>query len=130
MERDKLSIKSLGASLQPPGIKRLTLHNILNRIISLNHAWKIAREDFGAKNNITRALRRQKASWQASLLRYYPDAAYFKKDEDNVDGEVLLSVRLSTPIPVDGSLKKDAEHMPLRIAEELFTPEELKSLIR
>tara|TARA_B100000446_G_C10239549_1_gene229008 strand:+ start:100 stop:492 length:393 start_codon:yes stop_codon:yes gene_type:complete len=130
MDPDKLSLKSYGAGLQPPSFKRLNIHNILNRIISLNHAWKIAREDFGARNNITTALRRQKASWQASLLRYYPDAAYFKQDEDNVDGEELLSVRLSTPITIDGSLRNDAEHMPLRIAEELFTHEELASLIR
>lgn len=130
MERDKLSLKSYGAGHQSSGLKRLDIRNILDRIISLNHAWKIARDDFGAKNNITTALRRQKASWQASLLRYYPDAAYFKQDEDNVDGEVLLSVRLSTPITINGSLKKDAEHMPLRIAEELFTPKELKSLFR
>lgn len=130
MERDKLSLKSYGAGQQSSGIKRLDIHNILHRIISLNHAWKIARDEFGAKNNITTALRRQKASWQASLLRYYPDAAYFKQDEDNVDGEVLLSVRLATPITIEGFPRRDAEHMPLRIAKELFTTEELKSLTR
>ena len=85
MDPDKLSLKSYGAGLQPPSFKRLNIHNILNRIISLNHAWKIAREDFGARNNITTALRRQKASWQA---RYC-----FEKEKNSHTGQRLLLAR-------------------------------------
>ena len=107
-----------------------SVDTIVERIICLNHAWKISRETFGAKHNITESLRWQKSSWQASLLRFHSDAAYLKYDEDNLDGETLLSVRLTRTIEINGVLRRDAEHMPLRIAEELFSVDELETLIR
>lgn len=103
---------------------------IITRIIALNHAWKVSRETFGAKSDITEALRRQKSSWQASLLRFLENTAYLKVDNDNTDGEVLLSVRLQSPVNINGVLRRDAEHIPLRIAKELFSSDELESLIR
>jgi|GEM_PF-1906727 len=103
---------------------------IITRIIALNHAWKVSRETLGAKNDITEALRRQKSSWQASLIRFHENAAYLKVDNDNTDGEVLLSVRLHSPVNINGVLRRDAEHIPLRIAKELFSSDELESLIR
>ena len=116
-----------GVDMKP---SRLNIHNILERIIALNHAWKLSRADFGAQNNITSALKRQKSSWQATLLRFYPEAAYLKRDNDNVDGEELLSVRLNTPIELNGVIRRDAEHIPLRVAEELFDEKELIELIK
>lgn len=103
---------------------------IIIRIIALNHAWKVSRETLGAKNDITEALRRQKSSWQASLLRFHENAAYLKVDNDNTDGEVLLSVRLQSPVNINGVFRRDVEHIPLRIAKELFSSDELESLIR
>jgi len=109
----------------------MTVDEILNRIITINHAWKLSREEFGSSNAITKALRDQKSSWQASLLRDYPDMSYLKVDTDNsfVD-EVLYSVRLKKPIIINGVTRTDAEHLPERIAKELFLESEIEVLLK
>tara|TARA_R110001606_G_scaffold362899_1_gene516769 strand:+ start:73 stop:399 length:327 start_codon:yes stop_codon:yes gene_type:complete len=104
--------------------------NIIERIITLNHAWKLARDEFGAKHSITESLRLQKSSWQATLLRDFPKVCFLHKDDENVDGEPLLSVRLVKPTLINGVMRHDAEHMPERIAKDLFHVTELESLIR
>jgi hypothetical protein len=112
------------------GIKIMSLAAILERIITLNHAWKVARDEFGGNHAITESLKLQKSSWQATLLRDFPDAAYLRKDNENTQGEPLLSVRLTTPITINGSVRHDAEHMPERIAKHLFFESELIQLVR
>jgi hypothetical protein len=109
----------------------MSLEAMLERIITLNHAWKISRDDFGANNPITLALRQQKSSWQATLLRTYPAKVYLRLDTDGVhDGEPLLSVRIEPPITINGTLRRDAEHLPERIAQTLFNPQELINIIK
>jgi len=109
----------------------MRVDEILNRIIAINHAWKLSRDEFGAGNAITKALRDQKSSWQASLLRDFPDWSYLRVDTDNsTDEEVLFSVRLKDTIVIDGVRRNDAEHMPERIAKELFTVSEIEVLLK
>lgn len=108
----------------------MKINNIIERIITLNHAWKVARDDFGGNHAITESLRLQKSSWQATLLRDFPDAAYLRKDNENTQGESLLSVRLTSPITINGSVRHDAEHIPERIAKNLFFETELTQLVR
>ena len=47
----------------------MKFEQIIERIIAINHAWKLARDDFGKNSPITISLREQKSSWQANLLR-------------------------------------------------------------
>ena len=109
----------------------MDINNLVERIITLNHAWKIARDDFGAKNAITQALRLQKSSWQATLLRDFPQQTYLRQDlENSTDEEVLFSVRLVSPATINGVVRRDAEHLPERIAQQLFHPQELLALLR
>lgn len=103
----------------------------LNQIITFNHAWKQARENYSEKSSITNALRNRKSCLQASLLRNFPSRCYLKHDEDNLDGEMLYSIRLIEAVTLPtGLVRKDAEHLPVRLAEELFTAEELQKLIK
>ncbi|MGO1246549.1 MAG: hypothetical protein ACTHY5_06805 [Oceanisphaera sp.] len=109
----------------------MNFENIIERIITLNHAWKVARDDFGAKNAITQALRLQKSSWQATLLRDFPQQAFLRRDvENSTDEEVLFSVRLVNPATINGVVRRDAEHLPERIAQQLFHPQELVNLLK
>jgi hypothetical protein len=108
----------------------MKLADIIERIITLNHAWKVARDDFGGNHAITESLRLQKSSWQATLLRDFPNAAFLRKDEENTQVEPLYSVRLTKPITINGSLRHDAEHIPERIAKHLFYETELTKLVR
>ncbi|GAL03975.1 hypothetical protein JCM19237_2126 [Photobacterium aphoticum] len=49
---------------------------------------------------------------------------------DNDDhGEEMYSVRLRQPLVVEGVLREDAEHLPARIAHEIFTQQEINSLL-
>jgi hypothetical protein len=58
----------------------MKINNIIERIITLNHAWKLSRDKFGGNHAITESLRLQKSSWQATLLRDFPDAAYLRNE--------------------------------------------------
>lgn len=103
---------------------------LIQRIINLNHAWKLSRDEFGPKHPITNSLRTQKSSWQVNLLRLHPLFVYLKVDHENSsEDEVLLSVRLKSSISIDGVIRKDAEHIPLRIAESLMLKHELEQHI-
>lgn len=109
----------------------MLVDEVLNRIIAINHAWKLSRDEFGSGNAITKALRDQKSSWQASLLRDFPDCSYLRVDQENSSAdEVLFSVRLKEPIVIDGVRRTDAEHLPERIAKELFTRSEIQFLLK
>ncbi|QUM81402.1 hypothetical protein HWV01_14460 [Moritella sp. 5] len=109
----------------------MNVDEVLNRIITINHAWKLSREEFGSSNAITKALRDQKSSWQASLLRDYPEMSYLKVDTDNSTAdEILYSVRLKRSIVIDGVTRTDAEHLPERIAKELFYELEIEALLK
>lgn len=109
----------------------MDIESILERIITINHAWKLARDEYGPKSPLTLSLREQKSSWQATLIRDYSKDVYLKVDTDNSSQEeTLLSVRLKAPIIVGQVRRTDAEHIPLRIAKNLFWEEELKQLIK
>ena len=107
------------------------LELLVERIITINHAWKMAREEFGNDFMATKSLRHTKSSLQATLLRDYPDNAYLLFATDNeLQGEEQYSVRLTTPICINGIERVDAEHLPIRIANELFTEKEISKLLK
>jgi hypothetical protein len=116
-------------------IKSFSFHEIVERIITINRAWKSAQElgyneqtKILAKPTINR-LQLQKSSWQATLIRYFPEKISIKVDNDKEYSEKLLSIRLLYPITLgSGESKADAEHIPARIAIDLFTTDELLTL--
>ncbi|KZY88880.1 hypothetical protein A3744_15735, partial [Oleiphilus sp. HI0073] len=101
------------------------------QIVTLNHAWKRQRELRGAAHPTVKALQRRKSSLQVSLLRDQYLHAYLRLDQDNMEGEPLYSVRLRSPVKINNyPFRSDAEHIPVRIAEELLTLEELKTMVK
>lgn len=100
---------------------------LVRKIISFNHCWKMAQTRFGASSPITKMLRDQKSVLQCALLR--KRLSYLKIDNEAVD-EPLYSVRLIEPITINGCIRTDAEHLPVRLAEELLTQEEITKLTR
>lgn len=95
----------------------------VKKIISFNHAWKLAQKKYGEDSNVAGMLRRQKSSLQADLLRSNL-GVYLVIDGSN-NGEELFSLRLPKPISINSCIRTDAEHMPVRIAKDLFTDIEL-----
>lgn len=110
---------------------KVRLDQVLERIISVNHAWKLSKEEFGADFIATNALRDTKSSLQATLLREFPEEVYLQVASDSDDHEeALFSVRLKNKTWVDGVLREDAEHLPARIAEQIFTSTEISKFLR
>ena len=106
------------------------LDELIERIITINHAWKLSRDEFGNDFCATNSFKYTKSSLQATLLREFPQDTYLVVASDNHEqGESMFSVRLRTPVVVNGVVRTDAEHLPVRVANELFTENELKQLI-
>jgi hypothetical protein len=99
---------------------------LLTKIIAFNHCWKMAQQRYGNSSALAKMLRDQKSILQASLLR--ENLAYLRLDPE-ADEEALFSVRLNMPVVLNGVTRIDAEHMPVRLAEEFFTEQELKKML-
>ena len=99
----------------------------VTKIVSFNHAWKLARDKFGPNSPITKMLRLQKSILQCGLLR--SGDAFLKIDTD-AEEEALFSVQLMTKVEINKKIKTDADHIPVRIVDELLLPAEIKSMAK
>ena len=95
-------------------------------IIAINHAWKRQSHIWGEESACAKILQGRKSSLQTQLLTTYPQDTYLKIDTENTDGERLYSVRLRQPILMGKSVRRDAEHIPQRVAEELLTRKQIE----
>ncbi|MCL1143217.1 hypothetical protein [Shewanella gaetbuli] len=106
-------------------------NEIISRIIAVNHAWKLSKEQFGNNFPATNSFRDTKSSLQATLLREFSNDAYLMVATDSHDHEEqVYSVRLKHPVTINGVLRSDAEHLPARIAHDIFTIEEIESFLK
>ncbi len=98
------------------------MEKLVNEIVAVNHAWKVASELFGEDSPLSISSRDLKTCLQVRLLRSYaPEQVYLIEDK-KTEGERLYSLCLREPI----GERLYAEHLPIRIAEEVFTNKELK----
>ncbi len=105
--------------------------SLIYQITSVNRAWKQARERWGEESPTALMLRKRKSSLQARLIRDHRSSVYLKADHDNTEGEPLYSVRLIEPVRLPNNMtRNDAEHLPVRLAEELFSQAELSELVK
>ncbi|KHD25432.1 hypothetical protein NM09_06810 [Vibrio caribbeanicus] len=109
---------------------KVTLETVLERIIAVNHAWKLSREEFGQDFVATKSLRDTKSSLQATLVRDFPEDVYLKVATDSEShGETMFSVRLRKPITINDVVRVDAEHLPARIAKQIFSEHEIQKYL-
>ncbi|MGF1760071.1 hypothetical protein L4D76_19455 [Photobacterium sagamiensis] len=110
-------------------VETYSMLELIDRIVAINRAWKIAQDDSCSvvSTTIAKRLQYQKSNWQVELIRSFPEKVWLKVDEENsTEKEKLFSVRFGAAVQLsDGSIKQDAEHLPKRIAIELLTEEEL-----
>ncbi|MDM9583362.1 hypothetical protein [Nostoc sp. GT001] len=105
------------AKLLYPSVEKL-----VNEIVAVNHAWKVASELFGEDSPLSISSRDLKTCLQVRLLRSYaPEKVYLIEDKES-EGEALYSLRLREPI----GERLYAEHLPMRIAQEVFADKELE----
>ena len=99
---------------------------LVHDIIAINQAWKVAKELLG-DTALTRSYRTLKSRRQAKLLRQYgPTWVYLELDATEEHDEPLYGLKLTEPV----GDRTDVAHLPVRVANELFSPEELASLTK
>jgi hypothetical protein len=107
-----------------------SIEQLVSEIIAVNYAWKKAQDLFDcADNHLANSLRDFKARLQVRLLRKYaPEKVYLKIDTNvNTDyDELLYGLQLVTI--VNG--RRDAAHMPIRVAKENLSAQELEQFIK
>ena len=108
----------------------MDVKELVGRITLFNHNWKRACEQWGSESPVATMLRHRKSDLQVALLTMEPAASYLKTDTDNLDGEPLFSVRLLSPVTLDSGVGRiDADHMPVRVAKELLTEQEISEFL-
>jgi hypothetical protein len=98
----------------------------IEEIIAVNQAWKASQRLVGPETNMSRSLRNLKGYLQAKLLRKYPDWVYLEIDEQAESDEPLYGLKLVQRT----SDRTNAEHLPVRVACEIFTPDEIQQFKR
>lgn len=102
----------------------------INKIIRFNRAWKLAKQRYGDNSAISILLRDQKANLQAELLHNY-SGVFLLLDESTDSDEPVYSVKLESAIEIESlGFVTNAEHIPVRIAEALFSKKQLSELIK
>ncbi|BAZ45117.1 hypothetical protein NIES4102_21340 [Chondrocystis sp. NIES-4102] len=107
-----------------------SIEQLVTEIIAVNHAWKEAKHLFDIIDNpLANSLRDLKANLQVRLLRSYaPIKVYLTVDKNpNADyDEPLYGLQLVTS--VNG--RKDAAHLPIRVAQANLSQSELDQFVR
>jgi hypothetical protein len=99
-----------------------SIEQLVREIVAVNHAWKVACELFGDSSPLSTSSRDLKTCLQLRLLRNYaPEQVYLIEDQ-NAEGERLYSLYLREPV----HNRQYAEHLPVRVAQDVLTSEELK----
>ena len=102
--------------LKPP------VAQLVREIDAVNHAWKVAAE-FGDIPQLAESLKEMKSRLQVRLLRLHaPDRVYLELDEETESSEPLYDLRLREPV----AGRTDAAHLPVRVANEILSPEEIE----
>lgn len=101
----------------------LSRSNLVSRIHSVNHGWKISRERFGKDDPLSQSLRDLKARLQIRLLRH-PDIDTRLEIDSSIESEVVYGIVLSD----SDATASDAAHIPYRTLERYLNPTELREL--
>jgi hypothetical protein len=96
---------------------------LITEIAAINQAWKVSKE---LSPNLANSLKDLKNRLQVRLLRNAPERVYLELDTATASEEPLYSLRLRQPI----GNRWNAEHLPVRVAQEMLSDEELKQLIK
>jgi hypothetical protein len=104
-----------------------SVETIVREIRQVNRAWKAAKHGIPDSPELATTLRDLKSQLQYRLLKDRKYQAYLKIDNLSDDfEEPVFGVHLSEPVD-EGWY---AEHLPVRVARELFGDEELSQICK
>ncbi|MBL1208859.1 hypothetical protein [Geminocystis sp. GBBB08] len=99
-----------------------SLESLVKEINAVNHSWKLAIEMFDNHHPLSQSLSDLKVRLQVILLRNYAhNFVYLIEDNDTKSDEPLYSLQLI----FIGDKYKDAAHVPIRVAKEILSSEEI-----
>lgn len=102
-----------------------SVEQLVEEIVAVNRSWKIACEIFADTSPLATSLRDLKTCKQVRLLQSYGSKQVYLALDLETSGEPLYSLRLRESI----GNRQYAEHLPVRVAEEVLSPEELKRFV-
>jgi hypothetical protein len=109
-------------------ILNTSIEQLVREIVAVNHAWKEAKDIFeDPASPIANSLRNLKTRLQVRLLRQYaPQQVYLRADPIADTLEPVYGLSLVQPI----NCYTDAAHLPVRIAKEHLSAEEINLFLR
>lgn len=102
-----------------------SVEQLVEEIVAVNHAWKIACDLFEETSSLAISLRDLKTCKQVRLLQSYGNTQVYLALDPASKGEPLYSLRLRQAL----GTRQNAEHLPVRVAEAVLSPAELNRLI-
>ncbi|HAW18576.1 MAG TPA: hypothetical protein DCX14_00190 [Flavobacteriales bacterium] len=112
--------------LQPPEISL-----IVEQIVKFNHCWKLARRKLGEEHPLAQALRDRKSCLQATLIREFPNEVELRLDLVTSSEEPIYGIQFKKKKDIDATFSRnDAAHLPVRVASELFSENELTKWVQ
>ena len=102
-----------------------SVEQLVEEIVAVNQAWKVARNLFDETSPLATSLRDLKTCKQVRLLQNYGSKQVYLALDPASKGEPLYSILLRKPI----GDRTNAEHIPVRVAEAVLSPEELRRLV-
>lgn len=107
-----------------------SLEQLIAEIIAVNHAWKEAKDLFDRPDTpVANSLRNLKARLQVRLLRNYAPSQVYLEIDTKVNSdydEPLYGLQLVRSL----NSRKDAAHIPVRVAEENLSVQELQQFVK
>ena len=98
-----------------------SLRELVTQIKEINGAWKAAGNLYGKDSPLSTSSRDLKSCLQVRLLRSYAPTDVYLAIDYQAEGEPQFGLRLRESI--DNC--EDADHMPVRVAKEILTSEEI-----
>jgi hypothetical protein len=99
-----------------------SLRELVRQIKAINSAWKVAGDLYGKESPLSTSSRDLKSCLQVRLLRSYAPHHVYLAIDHQAEDEPLFGLRLRESV----DKYEDADHLPVRVANEIFLPEEIK----
>lgn len=103
-----------------------SLEQLVEEVVAVNHAWKLACDLLAQNSPLATSLRDLKTCKQVRLLQTYGATQVYLALDPQPSSEPLYSLRLRQAI----GTRQDAEHLPVRVAQEVLSPVELSRLVK
>lgn len=98
-----------------------SLRELVTQIKAINSAWKVSQDLYGNNSPLSTSSRDLKSCLQVRLLRSYAPQNVYLAIDNQTEGEPQFGLQLRESV----DKYQDADHIPVRVAKEILTSEEI-----